>query len=140
MIQPPHEPVERSIGSVIRDLTDDLRTLLRAEIALAKLEIKQSLAGVGGATAMFAGAGFLAAMAGVLLIVTLILVLALWMPAWAATLIVAILMLIGAGLFAFAGKKKLERTTLTPTATIESVRTDIETVRAGMRRDTDEQF
>lgn len=131
--RPPAE--DRSLGAVVRDLVDDIRTLIRSEIALAKLEIRNSIAGVGGAAGMFTVAGFMAAIAGLLLIVTLILVLALWMPAWVATLIVAILLLAGAGALVFAGKNRLQRTAVVPAATIESVRTDLEAMRGSARRD-----
>ena len=126
----------RSLGSVIRDLSDDLRTLLRAEIALAKLEIKDTLAGMGGAAAMFGVAAFLLVIAGALLIVTLVLVLAIWLPAWASTLILAVLLIIGAGLLVVAGKNRLKRTSLAPTATIDSVRADFEVMRGSVGRDS----
>lgn len=124
----------RSLGTIVRDLSDDLRTLLRAEIALAKLELKASFMGLGGAAAMFGVAAFLALIAAVLLIVTLILVLGLWMPHWLATLLVALLVLGVAGALVYLGKKRLSRTHLAPTDTINSVRGDIEAVRSGVRR------
>lgn len=125
----------RTLGTIVRDLSDDLRTLLRAEIALAKLEIKQSLTGFGGATAMFAVAAFLGLIAGALFIVTIILVLALWLPHWAATLIVMLLVLAMAFALVVMGKRRMQATSFAPTATIESVKADVESVRAGVRRD-----
>lgn len=125
----------RTLGTIVRDLSDDFRTLLRSEIALAKLEIRQSLTGFGGAAAMFAAAAFLGLIAGALFIVTVILVLAIWLPHWAATLIVLMLVLLLAGILVIMGKRRMQRTKLAPEATIESVKTDVETLRAGVRRD-----
>lgn len=127
----------RSLGSVVRDLSDDLRTLLRAEIALAKLEIRESVTGMGAAAGMFGVAAFLLTIAGVLLIVTLVLVLALWLPAWAATLILSVLLVIGAVLLILAGKNKMKRTSIAPTGTIDSVRTDFRVMRGSVRRESE---
>lgn len=123
------ETNERSLGTLFKDLTHDLSTLFRSEIALAKLEVKQSVTrlGIGGLFFVLAGLATLAGM--ILLVVVLILVLALWMPEWAATLVVAILMLLGAGLFAMLGKKKMEKLDFRPEATIENVKTDIQTLK-----------
>lgn len=135
MRNPMSDAETRTLGTIVRDLSDDFRTLLRAEIALAKLELRQSLTGLGGAAAMFAAAAFLAAIGGALLIVTVILVLALWMPHWLASLIVTLLVLVLAVILVVMGKRRMQRTSLTPAATIESVKADVETVRSGVRRD-----
>src|SRR5256885_4991774 len=51
---------ERSLGTIIKDLTADLSMLFRSEIALLKLEIKDTVAKLGGGIGMFAAAVFLA--------------------------------------------------------------------------------
>jgi uncharacterized membrane protein YqjE len=124
----------RSLGELFKTLTNDLSTLVRSEIALAKLEIKQSLTRLGLGGAFFLLAALLAAGASVLLLVTLILVLAIWIPAWASTLIIAVLMLLMGGLFVFLGKKKMENLDFVPEATIENVRSDIETLKGARKR------
>jgi len=125
---------ERSLGGLFRGLTEDLSTLVRSEIALAKLELKQAMAKLGGAGAMFATALFFALCALAFLFVTLILVLALFMPAWVATLIVAAVLIIAAVVLAFQGKKKLEGLSFVPTTAIESVKTDIQAIKREVAR------
>lgn len=125
---------DRSLGVIVRELTQDLSTLFRSEVALAKLEMKQAAAALGGVGALFAGALFCAFLGAALLFVTGILALALIMPAWAATLIVAIaLLLIGFGLV-LAGKKKMATVEFKPSATVESIKTDISTIKSEIRR------
>ena len=55
----------RSIGSVLGDITANISTLLRQEVALAKAEVRQSGTQAGKGIGLFAGAG----VAGLLLLV-----------------------------------------------------------------------
>lgn len=120
---------ERSLGTLFRELTEDLSTLFRSEIALAKLEMKASVTRLGIGGVFFALAAGAAVAASILMVVVLILVLALWLPAWAATLIVAILMLIAAAVFVMLGRKKMENLNFKPEATIENVKADIQAIK-----------
>jgi len=56
------DPSLRSVGEVLGDITSDLSTLLRQEVALAKAEVMESVDHAKAAGGMFAGAG-VAAMA-----------------------------------------------------------------------------
>lgn len=52
------EPEGRpSIGELLSDVSQDITTLLRQEVELAKAEVKQSAARAGKGAGMFAGAG-----------------------------------------------------------------------------------
>lgn len=121
--------MERSLGEIIKELMADFSTLIRSEIALAKLEIKHSMTRLGMGGVFFIVAGILALTGVILLIVTLILVLAIWLQTWAATLLVAILVFIMAGAAAAFGKKKLTNVEFVPRASVESVRTDISSIK-----------
>ena len=57
----------RSIGAVLGDITANISTLLRQEVALAKAELRQSGTQAGKGVGLLAGAG----VAGVLLLVFL---------------------------------------------------------------------
>ncbi len=117
---PPAEPLEgshatyekgevSSIGALISDISSDLTTLLRQEVALAKAEATQSATKAGKAGGMLAGAG----VAGHF--VLLFLSLALWWtltalidsPGW-SFLIVAVLWAIVAAVLASMGRKQLK--------------------------------
>lgn len=129
-----NESGERSIGTLFKELTHDLSTLVRSEIALAKLEIKQSVVRLGIGGVFFAMAALAVLGAGVLMVVVAILVLALWLPAWAATLIIAVLMLLIAALFVVVGRKKMHNLDFKPEATIQNVKTDLQTLKGARTR------
>jgi len=107
----PHEPAEerRSLGQVLGDVSADLSTLVRQELALAKAEVSQSASRAGRGIGMFVGA----AIAGVLLLV-FVSVSAWWGLGqfignqWSA-LVVAVVWAIVAAVLASAGKKELAR-------------------------------
>jgi len=46
-----------SIGELLADVSEDITTLMRQEVELAKAEIKQSATRAGKGAGMFAGAG-----------------------------------------------------------------------------------
>lgn len=103
----------RNIGDLMGDISRDVSTLMRQEVALAKAEVAQSAKRAGTGAGMFAGAG----VAGHF--VLLFLSLALWWAiahllssdapkfGWAAV-IVAVIWGIVAGILAATGKSKLD--------------------------------
>ncbi len=122
---------ERTIGTIFKELTADITTLFRGEIALLKLEVKDTVAKLGGGIGLFAGAVFTALLALAFLFVTILLVLIrLGVPAWLSALIVTVVLLATAGSLAFLGKKKFAAVQFVPSKSIESIRTDIESIKA----------
>jgi hypothetical protein len=99
----------RSLGSVLGDITANISTLMRQEVALAKAELRQSGSQAGKGIGLFAGA----AVAGLLLLV-FVSVSAWWGLGqyigneWSA-LVVAAVWAVVAVILALAGKKELER-------------------------------
>ena len=126
---------DRSLGTIIKDLTADLTTLFRSEIALLKLEFKDTVAKLGGGVAMFAGAVFLGLVGLAFLFVTIVLgLVALGVPAWLSALIVTIVLFIAAGVLAMMGKKKFSALQFVPSASIENIKTDIESIKGDIAR------
>ncbi|OJT18565.1 hypothetical protein BO221_41370 [Archangium sp. Cb G35] len=113
----------REFGSLVGEFFDQGKRLIRAEIALARTELRQEvtklkaggvMVGVGGLL-LFIGALAFAAFAIVLLDLVL--------PLWAAALIVTVLFLaIGAGV-AMAGIKSLKQIHA-PNQTIQTLKED----------------
>jgi hypothetical protein len=126
---------ERSLGTIIKELTGDLSLLFRSEIALLKLEIKHTVANLGGGIGMFAAAVFLALMGLAFLFVTIVLgLVALGVPAWLSTLIVTLVLFGAAAVLAVMGKKKFAAVEFVPVASIENIKTDIETIKDDIAR------
>ncbi len=96
-----------SLGELLGEVTRDMSTLMRQEVELAKVELKQSATRAGKGTGMLAGAG----VAGHF--VLLFLSLALWWAlgtlmglGWSAV-VVAVIWAIVAGILAAMGRKEL---------------------------------
>jgi len=125
----------RSIGEIFKELTTDLSTLFRSEIALLKLEIKDTFAKLGGGAALFAGALFLALVGLAFLFVTITLgLVALGIPAWLSALIVTVALFVGAVVLAMMGKKKLEGVKFVPNDSIDHIKGDIDSIKADVAR------
>jgi uncharacterized membrane protein YqjE len=122
---------ERTLGTIIKELTEDITTLFRGEIALLKLEVKDTVAKLGGGIGLFAGALIVALVGVAFLFVTILLVLIrLGIPPWLAALIVTIILFAAAGLLGWLGKKKFDAVQFVPSKSIESIRADIESIKA----------
>lgn len=125
---------EKSLGTIFRELSQEVSVLVRSEVALAKLEMRESIGRVTAASSMFIAAVVIGLIGLTLVFVTAILVLALFVPAWAATLIVGVLLIGLAALLAVFGKKKIASVEWVPNRTIESIRTDINTIKDDITR------
>jgi hypothetical protein len=126
---------ERTLGSIVRDLTADLSMLFRSEIALLKLELRESAMRLGGGAALLAGALVLALVGLAFIFVTITLgLVALGVPAWLSALLVTLALFTAAGALALLGKKKLESVQFVPSQSIEQIRSDIETLKADVSR------
>ncbi|HYC61490.1 MAG TPA: phage holin family protein [Thermoanaerobaculia bacterium] len=126
---------ERSLGTIIKDLTADLSNLFRSEIALLKLELKESAAKLGGGAALMAAALFLGLIGIAFLFVTITLgLVALGVPAWLSSLIVTVVLFAAAGVLVMMGKKKLQGVNFVPTQSIDHIRGDIDSLKADVAR------
>lgn len=113
-------PGHDSIGTLISNASEQVSTLVRGEIELAKAEVVGEVkkGAVGGA--MFAAAGAIALFASFFLFFALAEMFASWMHRGWAFFLVFLIMLALAGLLAFIGVRKV-RKIKTPERTIESV-------------------
>src|SRR6266513_314938 len=126
---------DRSLGTVVKELTADLSTLFRSEIALLKLEVKDTVAKLSGGTAMFLGAAFLAIFGIGFLFVTIVLGLVrLGVPAWLSTLIVTVILFAAAAVLAMMGKKKFAQVNFVPEESVQQIKTDIESIKSDIAR------
>ena len=118
---------DRPIGDLLRELGDEISTLVRQEIALAKVEITEKTKPAVASAGMFGGTALLGLGAFGALTTFLIALIALWLPVWASALIVTAVYGIAAFVLAQTGKKKLkEAAPLVPEHTAQSVKEDIE--------------
>jgi len=120
---------KQSLGTMISGVTQDLSTLLRGEIELAKAELRDSARNAGKGGGLLAGAAVFGFVSLLFLFATLAWTLNIWLPTWAAWLIVTVLLLIITAVLALVGKKQLD-SIKAPVALQE----DIEKTKATLQR------
>lgn len=121
---------KRSLFQLIGDLPTLITDLVKGEIAQLKAEmiVKLKALGIGGG--LIAGAAVILLYVFGVLLTAAILALALVMPGWLAALVVALVLLIVAGIIGFVGYKKLMGgIPPIPERTIASVKKDISTIK-----------
>jgi uncharacterized membrane protein YqjE len=115
-----------TLGSLVHDLTQQVPQLVRSEIRLAQAEMTEKGKRAGLGIGMFSVAGLLSFLGLCCLITTAILALAHALPNWLSALIVAVVLLVGAGIAALVGKKEVrEATPPAPQQAIEGVKEDL---------------
>lgn len=122
------EPDYNSIGGLISGILADLRTLIREEIALARIEIRDQIARTKSAAISFAIAVAAFVLGGTFLLIAIALGIAALLnwPAWAGFLTVATL-LIGGGAAAFmAARKQLTSVHGVPVETVSTLKENSE--------------
>jgi uncharacterized membrane protein YqjE len=117
---------ERSLSELLSELSDDVSRLLRQEVQLAKVELKQEATKAGKAGALLGAAATLGFVALLLVAWAASWGLAAVLPTGLAFLVVSVVVgAVAAGL-GLAGKKRARRINPTPETTIETLKEDKE--------------
>jgi len=124
-----------SIGDLVKQLSEQTSTLVRQEMRLAQAELQEKGKKAGIGAGMFGAGGLVAFFGAATLIAAAVLALSTGLEPWLSALIVGVVLLIAAGVAALMGKKQIEQATPpAPEQAIESVKRDVDTVKAGARR------
>jgi putative superfamily III holin-X len=108
----------------LQQLLDGLQTFIREHLALARVEMKEDLRTLGRDVALGA-AGVPALLSGyLLLMVALALLLGIWLPAWAAFGIVAVVNLGAGGVLTLSGMRRALRDRVELRRTATEIRRD----------------
>lgn len=118
-----------STGDLLGRLTEQTSTLIRSELALAQLEIKDSAKRAGKGAGLLGAAGVLGFYGLGVLIATAVIALALLLAWWLAALIVAVVLLLAAAIVGLMGKKQVTRATPLMERTTRSVKRDVAEVQ-----------
>jgi uncharacterized membrane protein YqjE len=124
---------ERSIGELFSELANETGTLIRQEIALAKVELTQKASKMGRNAVYVVAGGVVAYAALLCLLATIILALANVMPGWAAALLVTVVVAIVAAMLISKGLAALRRTDLAPRQTVETLKEDVRWAKQQVR-------
>lgn len=121
---------ERSLGDIVSDVSQDLSTLVKQELELARAELKQEATRAGKGAGMLGGAG----VAGLLLLVfaslALMFLLDNWMPIELAALITTLLWGAVAAVLAARGRTELKKANPELPRTQQTLKEDASWARA----------
>ena len=124
---------ERDTKSLLGELVEEGRQLVREEVRLATSELKSDVAQLGTGAGLFGAAGVVGHIALLCLTAAVVAALSLVMPVWGAAAIVGILLAGVAVVLGFAGKSTIARVRVLD-ETMETVKEDkvwaSETMRA----------
>lgn len=121
---------ERTIGQLVVDATDDIKKIVRGEVALAKAELTTGAKGIGKGAGMLGAAGFVALLGLIYLLHA-----AAWgigevLPLWAGYLIVAAVLFVLAAILGLLGKKALSAAKPKPERTIRNAQETVATLKS----------
>ncbi len=121
---------ERTLGQLVSDATADLSSILRGEIELAKVEVKNDAVNAGKGAGMFIGAAVLGLYAFGLLLLG-----AVWglaqagLGLWACFLIVAAVLLIIAAVLGLIGKRNVDKVQGKPARAIDNAQKTVAAIK-----------
>ena len=119
-----------TVGALVHDVTQQMSTLVRDEIRLAQAEMTEKGKRAGIGVGLFGGAGLVALYGVAALLATVVLALALVMPAWLAALIVTVVLFAVAGVLAVQGRSNVSKATpAKPEEAIAGLKEDVATVK-----------
>ena len=128
-------PADPSVGELMTQLSEQTSRLVRDELQLAQIELKNSAKHAGLGAGLFSAAGLPALFGLTTLIATSIIALALLLPLWLSALIVAVVLFIFAGIAALVGKKQIQQASRTPERTVTNVKRDVAEVKEARQHD-----
>ncbi len=115
---------ERSLGDLFSELASETSALVRQEVALAQTEMTQKATVVGKNVGFLVVGGAIGYAALLAFLAAAIIGLAIFVPAWAAALIVGAVVAIAAFILISTALKSLKQTSLTPQQTVETLKED----------------
>jgi uncharacterized membrane protein YqjE len=117
---------ERAISQVLQDILRNLQEIVRSEVRLAKVEIREDLKQAVCSAVWIAAGAVGAVSAWIFLLWTLVYALATTMSMWIATLLVAVVMAVPGALLIMSGIRRARRIQPIPERTVESVKENLE--------------
>jgi uncharacterized membrane protein YqjE len=116
----------RSVGDLLGEVTGNLSKLMRQEVALAKVELKEEAAKAGKAGGLLGGAGAVGYLVLVFLSLALMFALDNAMGIGWAALLTAVLLGIVAALLFVIGRNRFKQINPTPEQTVETLKEDVQ--------------
>lgn len=133
--RPPAGGSEPSVSELLKQATERIPQLVRAEMRLAAAEMKDKGRHAGFGAGLFGGSGLVALYGVGALLAGGIAALALVLPVWAAALIVGAVLLVVAGVLGLMGSRQVgQANPPVPEQAIESTHQDVTEIKEKARR------
>jgi uncharacterized membrane protein YqjE len=127
-------PAEASTAQLVSQMSEQVSTLVRDELALARVEMVEKGKRAGTGAGLLGGAGVLAMYGVGALLVTIGAALATVWPVWLAALVVTVVVFAVAAVAALLGKKQVQQAVPpAPTAAVDSTKRDVDAVKSAVR-------
>lgn len=119
---------DESLGSLVRGILTDVRQLLREEVALARVELREQAGRAKAAAASLGAAAAALAIGGIFLLVAVAVAIADLMnwPVWTGFLIVALLLSVGGFVMFSSGRRRLRTVHAVPEETVSTLKENSE--------------
>jgi uncharacterized membrane protein YqjE len=125
---------DRSTAELVKRATEQVSLLVRDELRLARAELREKGRHAGIGLGLFGSAAVFTFFGVAILFATVILLLALVMPAWLAALVVAAALLALAGVLLLVGRGQVRKATPpVPQAAAHSVKADLDAVTGAVK-------
>jgi len=124
------EVVDRSMAAVLKDIVGNLQQIIRAEIRLATVEVREELAKAKRAVILIVVGAIFGTLALALLLLAGVYLLSAVVQPWLAAVLVAVGAGALGGALAAVGAKQLKQISLPPPRTVTSVQENIQWAKA----------
>lgn len=124
---------DKSLGELFADLTRESSSLIRAEMNLAKAEVKEKMTVLAKDAVKIAAGGALAYAGLIVLLIGFAFILDLFMPQWLAFVLVGAVVAGVGGFLAMSAINGLKNADLAPRQTVETLKEDAQWAKQQIR-------
>jgi uncharacterized membrane protein YqjE len=117
---------DRSFSEVLQDIVRHTQEIVRSEVRLAKVELREEVGKTKSSVVMLGAGAVTAFFASFFLLFMIVDALSLVMPSWAAALIVAVVLAVAAAVMLSTGMKRYREIHAVPQRTVETVKENME--------------
>lgn len=119
---PSRDSESQGVGTLVSGVIEDLQSLVRSEVQLAKTEITEDAKEIGTGAGMIAAGALVGLVGFIFLMLGVTYLLNKTVEMWLAAGIVGLVLLVVAGIVALSGKSRLSAANLKPDQTIDSIK------------------
>ena len=119
----------RSLSEIVGAIVQSIQTIIREEVRLARHELKEKLRQSARAGLLLGAAALLGFLAAACVVATCVAALSLVLQVWLSTLLMGVLLGIGAGGAFLLGRMALEEVDPVPLGTVETIKDNLDWIR-----------